>query len=210
MSVEEIYLKRMSEEANCDLLFLTEGEKRQRLEEAERRKFGRYWIWEGYFNDKHTDVWLDTAEALKHVNEQVIEDIEDFILLEAFKGLNEAKVQKLIDEDQKERIGNEKKLRKKDAEDYYKQAVEDSKKRKQLDTMRPPAVWNFVQDSAEEQIPHVLRAKANPSKCYEDGRIEKIQEALDRIGRDVSKYEEIKWNTLMKHTLDVFRNLNKK
>lgn len=40
--------------------------------------------------------------------------------MEAFKGLNEAKVQKLIDEDQKERIGNEKKLRKKDAEDYYK------------------------------------------------------------------------------------------
>jgi len=26
----------------------------------------------------------------------------------------------------------------------------------------------------------------------------------------LSKYEEIKWNTLMKHTLDVFRNLNKK
>ena len=39
------------------------------LEEAERKKYGRYWIWEGYFDEKHTEMWLDTAEALKHVNE---------------------------------------------------------------------------------------------------------------------------------------------
>jgi hypothetical protein len=54
-----------------------------------------------------------------------------------------------------------------------------------------------------------LRAKANPSKCYEDGRIEKIQEAINLIGHDLRKYEEIKWNTLSKHTFEVFRNLSK-
>jgi len=162
MTEEEIYLKRMSDEANVDLLYLSDLEKKQRLEEAERKKFGRYWIWDGYFNEKNKDLWLDTAEALKHINEQVIEDIQDYILLEAFKGMPEMKIQKFIDEDQKDRITNEKKLRKKGAEEYYKQAIDDSKKRKQLDTMRPPVAWNFIQDTGEEQIPHVLRAKACP------------------------------------------------
>ena len=50
----------------------------------------------------------------------------------------------MIDDDEKERLANEKKLRKKDADEWYKQAQEDSKKRKQLDTMRPPDVWNFL------------------------------------------------------------------
>lgn len=199
MTEEEIYLKRMSDEANVDLLYLSEEQKRQRLEEAERKKFGRYWVWEGYFNEKNKDLWLDTVEALKHINEQVIEDIEDAILLEAFKGVNDKnKLQKMIDDDQKERMTNEKKLTKKGADEWYAKALEDSKKRKQLDTMRPPAVWNFIQDTAEEPIPHVLRAKANPAKCYEDGRIEKIQEAIDHIGRDLLRYEEIKWNRLNK------------
>jgi hypothetical protein len=31
--------------------------------------------------------WLDTAEALKHINDHVLQDIEDSILLEGFKGM---------------------------------------------------------------------------------------------------------------------------
>jgi len=120
LTEEEIYLKRMSDEANGDLLYLSEDQKKQRLEEAERRRFGRYWVWEGYFNEKHEAQWLDTVEALKHVNEQVLEDIEDYILLEGFKPLKDDKIQKLIDEDQAERITNEKKLRKKGADEYFK------------------------------------------------------------------------------------------
>ena len=92
MTEEEIYLKRMSDEANVDLLYLSDLEKKQRLEEAERKKFGRYWIWDGYFNEKNKEMWLETAENLKHINEQVIEDIQDFILLEAFKGMQELKI----------------------------------------------------------------------------------------------------------------------
>ena len=53
MTIEELYLKKLSDEANVDLLYLTEGEKEKMLEEAERKKYGRYWIWEGYFNDKN-------------------------------------------------------------------------------------------------------------------------------------------------------------
>lgn len=75
--------------------------------------------------------------------------------------------------------------------------------------MRPPNVWNFFQDPNEEQIPHVLRAKACPQKCYEDGRVEKIQEAIMMIGNDLRKCEEDKWNMLLKHTMEVFKNLHK-
>ena len=50
----------------------------------------------------------------------MIEDIEDYILLEAFKPLKEDKIQKIIDEDQNERMLNEKKLKKKGADEYYK------------------------------------------------------------------------------------------
>jgi len=80
----------MSDEANIDVLFMSEEQKKQHLEEAERKKFGRYWIWELYFNQKNEAKWLKTAEDLKHVNDQVIEDIEDYILLEAFKPMKEA------------------------------------------------------------------------------------------------------------------------
>ena len=116
----------------------------------------------------------------------------------------------MIDDDQKERLANEKKLKKNGGEEWFKQAVEDQKKRKQLDTMRPPMVWNFFQDAGEEKIPHILRAKANPVKCYEDGRIEKIQEAIMLLGMDLAKWEEDKWNLLTKYTLEVFKNVDKK
>lgn len=76
--------------------------------------------------------------------------------------------------------------------------------------MRPPAVWNFFQDASEEPIPHVLRAKACPQACYEDGRIEKIQESFNLIGFDLLKYEEAKWNQLVKLTMEVFKSLHKK
>lgn len=115
----------------------------------------------------------------------------------------------MIDEDQKERIANEKKLKKNGGDEWYKQAQEDQKKRKELDTMRPPIVWNFRQDPSEDKIAHVLRARANPVKCYEDGRIEKIQEAITLIGMDLSKWEEDKWKLLTKYNMEVFRNVNK-
>ena len=38
--------------------------------------------------------------------------------------------------------------------------------------MRPPYVWNFFEQG--EQTPHILRAEADPHKCYVDGRIESL------------------------------------
>ena len=55
---------------------------------------------EGYFNEKHMDDWLKTAEILKSVNELVLEDIEDFILLEGFAGMDQKKIAEIIEADQ--------------------------------------------------------------------------------------------------------------
>lgn len=66
----------------------------------EREKYGRYWIWEGYFNEKLKDKWLETAEALKHVNEHTLEDIEDWILLKGFgRQMKAEKIREKIDND---------------------------------------------------------------------------------------------------------------
>ena len=72
---------------------LAEEEKKERLE------YGRYWIWESYFNEKNKQQWLDTAEKLKHINSHVLQDIEDSILLKAFHGEKPEKVKTAIDED---------------------------------------------------------------------------------------------------------------
>ena len=73
------------EEKGGDDNALTEEQIAALEEKKEREIYGRYWVWEGYFNEKNKEQWLDTAEALKHINDHVLQDIEDAILLEGFK-----------------------------------------------------------------------------------------------------------------------------
>jgi hypothetical protein len=42
-------------------------------------------MWEGYYHPSKTETWLNAFEKLRHINTHVIQDIEDFIMLEAFK-----------------------------------------------------------------------------------------------------------------------------
>lgn len=76
--------------------------------------------------------------------------------------------------------------------------------------MRPPEVWNFFQDKNEEQIPHVLRATAKPQECYKDGRVEKILESIELVGGDLRRYVDVQWNRLLKDTMAVFHDMNRK
>lgn len=66
--------------------------------------YGRYWMWDGYFNEKNQQMWLDTAEQLKHVNNHVLQDIEDYILLQGFKKERPDKVKEAIELDHQARI----------------------------------------------------------------------------------------------------------
>ena len=62
---------------------IEKSEQQLELEAAEkdRKTYGRFWVWDGYFNERNKDMWLETAEDLKNVNDMVIQDIEDSILL---------------------------------------------------------------------------------------------------------------------------------
>lgn len=70
MTEEEIISKRLENEGQN--MTLSEAQKINEAEKKEREKYGRFWIWEGYFNEKLKDKWLETAEALKHVNEHIL------------------------------------------------------------------------------------------------------------------------------------------
>ena len=97
---------------------------------------------------------------------------------------------------------NKKKLLGKDGDKYEEEQKLETKKRKFMDTVRPPNYWNFFEDGDEsKRVKHVLRAAADPKKAYSDGRIEKIMDNIEMIGKNLSSHEEVRWRTLMKYTL---------
>jgi hypothetical protein len=51
---------------------MSDAQRARAMIEEEIAKYGRYWIWEGYFNEKNKEKWLDTAEALKSINDHVL------------------------------------------------------------------------------------------------------------------------------------------
>lgn len=159
----------------------SEAQKQAAAEKKEREEYGRFWIWEGYFNEKNKDMWLDTAEMLKHINDHVLQDIEDAILLEGFKG--QKGINSVINVDVQQRIKDEKTLKKDEGQEYYENALKLNDKRKKLDTMRPPFCWNFFDDAIDPEArpKHVLRAEAKPlsEDIYVDGRVQKIMENLE-------------------------------
>ncbi len=108
------------------------------------------------------------------INPHVIQDIEDYILLDGFKNKKVKDLKNAIDSDlHSKRM--QKKNRDKDEEDKEKKQ---DKKRNFLNNMRPPHCWNFFEDG-EEKTPHVLRHDADPTKSYIDGRVEQLLEHID-------------------------------
>ena len=195
MNEDEIMAKRAQE----DFMSVSENQKIKEAERQEIEKYGRFWIWEGYFNEKLKAKWLETAEALKHVNDHVLEDIEDYILLKGFgKQMKPEKIREKIEADHRQRIEH----RKKQIEDSEarekaeEKALEHIRKRKFMDAHRPHAgFWNLYEDGPDhEKVEHVLRHDANPEKCYIDGRVKKILENITEIGMSLRTYEEEKWN----------------
>ena len=71
---EQIIEQRLNNEGGSSLSY---QQKQAEEEAAERKEYGRYWMWDGYFNEKNQQMWLDTAEMRKHVNNHVLQDIED-------------------------------------------------------------------------------------------------------------------------------------
>ena len=73
-------------------------------DDAARKIYGRFWIWEGYYNEANNQKWLDTANDLKSINDHVLQDVEDYILLESFKGMKPDKIRDFIENDHELRL----------------------------------------------------------------------------------------------------------
>lgn len=127
-------------------------------------------------------------------------------MLEAFKDPTQKpktveQIQKIIETDLLQR----KKRKGKSKEEEEEEKNED-KRRKFLKMMRPPYIWNFFEQGSH--TPHVLRAEADPAKCYVDGRIESLFEDIYTLGYQLSHHEEARWKTLTTLTLDIFKAQN--
>lgn len=114
------------------------------------------WIWEGYFHLNRKEQWISAADKFRHINTHVIQDIEDSILLEGFKGKKPIEIKKIIDQDLH---GKRSKKKNRNKEEEEEEKLED-KRRDFLNNMRPPNVWNFFEDSEIVKTPHLLRPDA--------------------------------------------------
>lgn len=73
MTPDELTAYRMEQAANGDNgITKSEAQLELEQEEAERKRYGRFWIWDGYYNEKNKEKWLECAEQLKHINDHVI------------------------------------------------------------------------------------------------------------------------------------------
>lgn len=99
MTEEELAAKRLKDRENAADLGLTEDQLAAKEEARLRKIYGRYWVWEGYFNEKRKEQWEQTAEMLKHVNLHVLQDIEDAILLRGFGKEKPEKIKTIIESD---------------------------------------------------------------------------------------------------------------
>jgi hypothetical protein len=205
MTEEELVAQRMENEKNNGGIQKSEAQLAAEEEDRQRAIYGRYWVWDGYFNDRNKETWLATVEMLKHINNHVLQDIEDYILLQGFKGEKVTQIEKIIDNDHRERVQNQKKLMGKDGEEFENHSKIEDKKRKFMNSIRPPNYWNFFEDGAPTlKVKHVLRYNADPRKAYCDGRIERILDNLFAIGRDLTHYADMSYKRLAVETYNIF------
>ena len=165
------------------------------------------WIWEGYFSEERREAFIAAAEKLRRINPHVLQDIQDYILLQGFKGKKIGEVKKIIESDMHGRRQRQPD-RTKEQEEAEKEI---DKKRSFVNYMKPPFCWNFfLKDDEgnleEEKIPHVLRAEAEPQKCYIDGRVESVLEDINSLGFHLTRHEDVRWNTLRQFTLEIFKH----
>lgn len=73
MTETEIIAKKIDNKAKgkdeAVVVEKSEEQIQREKDEKERQIYGRFWMWEGYISEKSYDKWLETAEALKHIND---------------------------------------------------------------------------------------------------------------------------------------------
>ena len=69
--------------------FLTpELTEKKSIHDEEVKKFGRFWLMEGFFNKKDRNLWVEAIDLLSTINELVREDIRDSFIYPKKEGLD--------------------------------------------------------------------------------------------------------------------------
>ena len=160
----------------------------------------------------------------------MLEDIEDFILLKGFTSLTSTSQIKKKIQGQLERDRNLDYWLSGEAEEAAQRdpkaptdglepnALErgkiEDKKREFMYKFRPDRprddtipIWNFIeQDNA---TPHVLRPDVQPTRSYEDGRVEELLDLIEKLAVHLKNYNEPKWNMLNNLTQRIFEDTHK-
>lgn len=92
--------------------------------------------------------------------------------------------------------------------DVIEEGVKEDKKRVFMVPLRPhERIWNFQYDNEEDKPKHVLRPDADPTKCYIDGRIEKLFVQINQVAQLIKSHTKERWDKLNLLTLEIFRAL---
>ncbi|CAI2360951.1 unnamed protein product [Moneuplotes crassus] len=211
-----------------------EFKKQKEKEEAEHKKYGRKWIWQNYISENRKDDWLNVAEDLRHINDHVIQDIQDFILISAFPKEKQTKRTELAKDVEGLLLESEEVKAKEDPEEIKK-----VKETRDFElSLRPPYIWNFketrmdveekikaddplktqeeiekerLEEEAKKEVaPYLINPNALPESCYkyeEDihtNRVTKLLKDLENLTYNLRNHEQQKWKTLTDLCIDIF------
>lgn len=141
----------------------------KRIEEEEMRKYGRKWIWQNYLSENRKEDWLNSAEDLRHINNHVIQDIQDYILISAFPKTKQSE-RKEIAKEVEGLLLNSLKIKNKNDHEEVKQVK--SQRDFEL-SLRPPFVWNFSETRKDIEEKMLLE---NPLRSEDELEKERIEE----------------------------------
>jgi hypothetical protein len=68
--------------------------------------------------------------------------------------------------------------------------------------VRPPELWNFPKVVEDE---HQFRVVAEPRKCYIDGRIEDLEQRLEKVANQLKSNNRREWTELVRRCIDLYR-----
>ena len=207
-----------------------ERRKVEAAKKADIARYGRTWLWEDYLED--TDVvrkiWMDGSDAISRINPHVLEDIEDILIMDAFKGskMTHEDIRRLVNSNltvQRERakmhqtqveaevVPDETTMTKYTAPvDIIEEGKIEDKRRTFMTPLRPhERIWNFEYDDEAKRPKHVLRPDADPAKCYIDGRVEKLVQKIRDLSAQLQTFTKDSWDRLNMHTLEIFKSFEK-
>ena len=156
---------------------------------------------------------------MRRINDQVLEDIQDAIMIKGFthEGRN-LQVEAIISRIQKDleqkrdrqamelATSGEQNEEEKTEDPHELGKIEDDK-RKFITPLRPhQRIWNFIEDNEKEKVPHVLRANADPSAAYIDGRIGDLMNVIEGIGAHLRVHQAEAWHHLNSMTIAIFNS----